>query len=427
LLTRNGVVYTWNQSSPYQLWSIDTVTGVHTLVFNMTGIPQANLTGMVWDGTTMHGISTSLTQSQIFSVNMTTGACTPIGSPSAVCAGAIELFGRPGAQYSLFATDIVSDNFFKINKTTGAFTMVGPLGQNINFGQGGSVDPRDNTFYTCCYTTGPELRKIDTVTGTLGPILCTYTAQATGLACVYAPPPPPIYPQWTLCRNGWGRDSVLVNFSNLTCYILDVNVRIDTVIHTWDSDLRFYLQKNTTSALLINNVGGSGDNFIGTILNDSAAIPIASGTAPFTGTYIPTNPLSVFNGPYNSVYWKFSISDTASGDTGFLKSWCLVITFTSCSGIQQTIEIPNYYFLNQNYPNPFNPVTNIKFGIPESGDVRLVVYDILGREVRTLMNEFKNPGTYEVQFDATNMASGIYFYSLQTQRGIETKKMLMIK
>jgi hypothetical protein len=93
----------------------------------------------------------------------------------------------------------------------------------------------------------------------------------------------------------------------------------------------------------------------------------------------------------------------------------------------QTIEIPNYYFLNQNYPNPFNPVTNIKFGIPESGDVRLVVYDILGREVKTLMNEFKNPGTYEVQFDATELASGIYFYSLQTQRGIETKKMLMIK
>jgi hypothetical protein len=55
------------------------------------------------------------------------------------------------------------------------------------------------------------------------------------------------------------------------------------------------------------------------------------------------------------------------------------------------------------------------------------VYDILGREVKTLMNEYKNLGTYEVQFDATELASGIYFYSLQTFRGIETKKMLIVK
>ena len=91
------------------------------------------------------------------------------------------------------------------------------------------------------------------------------------------------------------------------------------------------------------------------------------------------------------------------------------------------MEIPNYYFLNQNYPNPFNPVTNIKFGIPESGNVRLVVYDILGKEVTTLLNERKNPGTYEVKFDASQLASGIYFYSLQTERVTETKRMLLVK
>jgi hypothetical protein len=184
---------------------------------------------------------------------------------------------------------------------------------------------------------------------------------------------------------------------------------------------------NATTVALITNRGGSGDNFIGTILNDSASTPISGGTAPFTGSFRPETPLSVFNGQAPNGDYILTINDNVSGDTGYLKAWCIVVSFSCPVGGIQTIEIPNYYFLNQNYPNPFNPVTNIKFGIPESGDVRLVVYDILGRAVRTLMNEYKNPGTYEVQFDATELASGIYFYSLQTIKGTETKRMLMIK
>ena len=434
LVMRNGVVYTWNQSSPYQLWYIDTVTGAHTLVFNMTGVPHVNFSGMCWDGTTMYGVSTSITQSQIFTINMTTGVCTPLGTASATCAGAISLLGRPGAHYSLFSTDIVADNLYKWNKTTGAVTLVGPLGQNINFGQDGGVDPNDNTFYAMCYTTGPELRKIDTTTGALGPVLCAYLAQATGIACVpiIGPPTPPLS---TVCRtsinipindNSTCVDSLLVALGSI-CYVYDLNVRIDSVLHTWDSDLSFYLQKGNLGVKIINQVGGSGDNFIGTILNDSAFNTIESGTAPFTGSFKPSNSLTLFNSIPTDGFWKLKITDTATGDTGVLNRWCLVITYVVWSGGINTIEIPNYYFLDQNYPNPFNPVTNIKFGIPESGDVRLVVYDVLGREVTTLMNEYKNPGTYEVKFDGTDLASGIYFYSLQTIRGIETKRMMIIK
>ncbi len=433
LMYRNGIVYTYNQSAPYQLWSVDTSSGVNTLLFNMTGVPQTNLTGMMWDGTTVYGLSTSITASQIFTINMTTGVCTPIGTASATCAGGIMLLGRMGAASPMYAIDIVADNSYRVNKTTGAFTLLGPLGVNINFGQDGSLDPNDNTIYVACYSTGPELRKFDEGTGGFGPVLCTYTAQITGLACVAMGTAQGT--QLTRCRNGlnipiidngWGRDSVQVILGN-GCSITDVNLRIDTVVHTWDSDLKFYLQKNTTGAQVINSVGGSGDNFIGTVLNDSATVPIASGTAPFTGSFIPSSPLNVFNGPFTSGYWKLSISDTAGGDTGFLRAWCLVITYQCPVGGIQTIEIPNYYFLNQNYPNPFNPVTNIKFGIPESGNVRLVVYDILGREVTTLLNEHKNPGTYEVKFDASQLASGIYFYSLQTERVTETKRMLLVK
>lgn len=437
LFYRNGVVYTWNQSAPYQLWSIDTVTGATTLLYNMTGVPMANLTGMCWDGTTMYGLCTSISASQLLSINMTTGAWTPIGTPSTSCEGGIMLLGRLGAGSKLYVMDIVADNSYIVNKTTGVFTLFAPLGININFGQDGSVDPNDNTIYVASYATGPELRKFDTATGGLGPALCTYPAQLTGIACTQSYNPSPIGTVQTFCRTGinvpindhsTALDSIMVTLGNYNI-IYDVNVRITNITHSWDSDLSIYLRKGNVGALIVDNVGGSGDNFINTVLNDSAMTPIASGTAPFTGSYIPSSSLTPFNFTNNSGdgYWKLVITDTATGDTGYLTGWCLIITYSILDGGIQTIEIPNYYFLEQNFPNPFNPVTNIKFGIPESGDVRLVVYDILGREVRTLMNEYKNPGTYDMKFDGAELASGIYFYSLQTIRGIETKRMLLIK
>ena len=98
-------------------------------------------------------------------------------------------------------------------------------------------------------------------------------------------------------------------------------------------------------------------------------------------------------------------------------------------------EIPNSYMLYQNYPNPFNPVTKIKFELPKSTHVKLIIYDVLGREVATLINERLAPGTYEVNWDGTNYPSGVYFYKLivldpSTGSGLrysETKKMVLLK
>jgi hypothetical protein len=90
-------------------------------------------------------------------------------------------------------------------------------------------------------------------------------------------------------------------------------------------------------------------------------------------------------------------------------------------------ETPSKYSLSQNYPNPFNPTTNIKFSIINSGDVKLVVYDIQGREVQTLVDERFQPGTYEAAFDGSSLNNGVYFYKLITGTFTETKKMLMIK
>jgi len=105
-------------------------------------------------------------------------------------------------------------------------------------------------------------------------------------------------------------------------------------------------------------------------------------------------------------------------------------------GVNQiSSQVPAMFSLFQNYPNPFNPTTNIKYQIPKlssphalGGDlVLLKIYDILGKEIATLVNEKQNPGTYEVTFDGTVYPSGIYFYTLETQNYRNTKKMVLIK
>jgi len=90
-------------------------------------------------------------------------------------------------------------------------------------------------------------------------------------------------------------------------------------------------------------------------------------------------------------------------------------------------ELPNEYKLTQNYPNPFNPVTNINFAIPKAGYVELKVYDILGREAATIVNEFRQAGNYTVDFNASSFASGVYFYTIKSGEFTDTKKMVLIK
>ena len=97
-------------------------------------------------------------------------------------------------------------------------------------------------------------------------------------------------------------------------------------------------------------------------------------------------------------------------------------------GIQNiNSEIPGKFSLSQNFPNPFNPVTNIEFSVPKRGLVKLVVFDMLGREVETLLNKLTEAGTYRADWNASKYPSGVYFYKLQTEGFIETKRMVLIK
>ena len=96
------------------------------------------------------------------------------------------------------------------------------------------------------------------------------------------------------------------------------------------------------------------------------------------------------------------------------------------------LELPNNYSLEQNYPNPFNPTTTISYSIPSVetqnfAALHLKIYDVLGKEIATLVNEVQSPGNYRVEFDGSRLSSGIYYYQLKAGKFIETKKMILIK
>jgi hypothetical protein len=122
----------------------------------------------------------------------------------------------------------------------------------------------------------------------------------------------------------------------------------------------------------------------------------------------------IFTGSYGNSAWRRSYSEII--------------------GIQNiSTEIPSSYSLGQNYPNPFNPTTKIKFDVVLDSRFRgndkvvLVVYDVMGREVQTLVNESLRPGTYEATFDGSQLTSGVYFYKLTSGDFSETKRMLLVK
>jgi hypothetical protein len=160
------------------------------------------------------------------------------------------------------------------------------------------------------------------------------------------------------------------------------------------------------------NVGytvGEGGIILYTVNSGNNWIQLSSGT---------TNDL-------HSVYFPSSDTGYAVGNNGTIRKTSNALTVvTPVSNI-----IPEYFSLMQNYPNPFNPSTKIKFNIPagNNDNIQLEIFDILGREVRTLVNENLNPGVYEVDFNATELTSGVYFYKLSSGKFVDTKKMIIMK
>lgn len=119
-------------------------------------------------------------------------------------------------------------------------------------------------------------------------------------------------------------------------------------------------------------------------------------------------------------------TNTATFESTTLSNF-YIVTGSAVTGVEAESELPAAFELKQNYPNPFNPTTTISYLIPTAGNVSLKVYDILGNEVVQLVNGFQNAGSYSIKFDGKNLASGIYFYRLNSGSFSSVKKLTLIK
>ncbi|MFZ1322184.1 MAG: YCF48-related protein [Ignavibacteria bacterium] len=128
---------------------------------------------------------------------------------------------------------------------------------------------------------------------------------------------------------------------------------------------------------------------------------------------------------YYSIYFTDSLNGWTVGRYGIILNTTTGGVLTNFSNI--STEIPDNFSLSQNFPNPFNPNTVINYELRFASLIKLVVYDVLGNEVSTLVNEYKPAGSYEVEFDGSDFSSGIYFYRIEAGSFIETKKMLLLK
>jgi hypothetical protein len=109
------------------------------------------------------------------------------------------------------------------------------------------------------------------------------------------------------------------------------------------------------------------------------------------------------------------------------RRWDSVMVNISITDVGENPSNPTEYKLYDNYPNPFNPSTILRYSIPEASFTAIKIFDALGNEVSSLVNETKSAGTYEVEFNATDLSSGIYYYTLQAGSFTQTKKMILIK
>lgn len=178
-----------------------------------------------------------------------------------------------------------------------------------------------------------------------------------------------------------------------------------------------------TSSGTLDVVAGSGLRKVGNELTHSAPKAPANGAVSFEFTFtapsaagsaiLYANGNSVnFNGNSTGDQWNFAPNKT------------VIISATSSAPQQPR---PVGFELAQNFPNPFNPSTTIQFTLPQDDVVRLKIFDASGREVQTLVSGRSSRGTHTVSFNATNLASGVYLYRLETSTFSETKKMLLIK
>lgn len=194
-------------------------------------------------------------------------------------------------------------------------------------------------------------------------------------------------------------------------------------------DILIYTYPQSPDNLMISQVGASVKLQWQNRNPESDSIIVQRGTGPDAFSDY------AMAGPTASVYVDSSVSVDSSyyyrlkiikQDSTEMQSYPIMLKVVPWTGVKEQ-PLPIRFELSANYPNPFNSATTIRYSVPERGNVTLKVYDVLGREVGTLVNEVKNAGVYEVKFDGSRLSSGVYFIRLDYGGKVATGKMVLMK
>jgi hypothetical protein len=217
-----------------------------------------------------------------------------------------------------------------------------------------------------------------------------------------------------ICENlgAWGA-SISIGKSSTNITITD-----DTLYTTPGTSIQFSAQTTTGKFLDDSPDFYQGDNgqtwFKSTTLKNSGANVLYTFAVPSTATV------------GNSTFaLKLRLQNTSGSTEGLLTRFTIAVTSTS--SVQKTNLLLQGFHLIQNYPNPFNPSTNISFSIPTRSHVTVKIYDVLGKEITTLVDDEMNAGDYTKVWSAANVPSGVYFCRMQAGRFVETKNLILLK
>ncbi len=238
------------------------------------------------------------------------------------------------------------------------------------------------------------------------------------------------YNNWSASLEGLVAEESSFNISlsgNYATDVFTISADVTQILDIGDSEL-------TINYVVVENLTYAGNNGISNHKNVMRKIVNAQGTQ-FSISLNETQNLSTTitkNGEWDTDNLKVIVFVQNKTTKEILQSESIFYSDLTITDIESTPVLNNNFKLEQNYPNPFNPTTTISYSIPnvesfQATTVELIVYDILGKEVVTLVNKQQSSGNYQIAFDASNLSAGFYYYQLKAGNNIETKKMILLK
>ncbi len=325
-----------------------------------------------------------------------------------------------GVLYAASATQTDSSRMYRVNTTNAALTPIGATG--ITELDGLAVRPSTGEIYGA-FTTGiaTSIYRLSEQHGDALPYL---NLSIPNLRAIAFNSSDVLFAATTAGRlyriNVNTGDTTFVGSSGLAYSGLSFNptsgelwASVRTVLSNRD---RIYKVNTTTGAATL--IGGTGDNAI----TPSIAFDRLGVLYGLKGSAAQTNTLIRID--------TTTAAGTTIGSTGIAGLLAIAMrTDSVLTGVEENPgpNVPAKYALHQNYPNPFNPVTQIRYDLPAAAHVKLTVFDVLGKEIATLVEEVQQPGYKSVQFNSNRFASGVYFYRLTAGSFVATKKMLVVK